>query len=316
MTKKELLLFRLANLQVTLQNYSSPHELVNWLGAVQAQDVRMVLHALKIRLDGADLMKIKTDLNLGKILRTHILRPTWHIVSAEDISWMLDLTAPRIRTAMKSRHKQLEISDQDVHKSNELITRLLEGGNHLTRNELLDQLTRANIPVENNRGYHLLLRAELDKVICSGRIKDDKQTYALMAERIPATGMVPLDEATSLYRIATKYFQSHGPASLQDFVWWSGLTMRQARQGLESARSAFAPVDFEGETYWYKESSVPPLPKQPLLLPGYDEFIIGYRDKSFAIAPETTAKIIHSNGVFRPFRVEDGLITDIWQMDK
>jgi hypothetical protein len=196
------------------------------MGAVQAQDFNMAKRAVGIRLAGAvndDAAKTVDDaFNRGSFLRTHVLRPTWHFVSPENIRWMLDLSAGRIKSASKPRDRDLEITETLYAKTNRIITKSLEGNKHMARDDLARELEKAKINADSARGYHFIMRAELDGLICSGAVRGKTQTYTLLSERAPAARPLPKDE--SLARLANIYFSSHSPATLRDFAWWSGLS--------------------------------------------------------------------------------------------
>ncbi len=165
------------------------------MGAMQAQDFNMVKWAIGARLPGVSEEQIEKSFNSGEMIRTHLMRPTWHIIVPEDISWLLELTAPRIKSAARSRHKQLEIDDKLVARSNALIEKALQGNKHMTRDELMDVLEGAGIKARNQRASHLMFCAELDGVVCSGEIRNKEQTYALFRERVPVIEKIDRDEA-------------------------------------------------------------------------------------------------------------------------
>lgn len=212
---------------------TTPKELLGRMGPMQAQDYQMAKWAIGIRLPGSTKETIEKAIRNGEIIRTHLLRPTWHFVAADDLRWMLDLTSPRIKVTMRSRHKSLGLTDEIIAKSNRVIEKALTE-NPLTRNELVAELEASGFENKDNLASHLLLCAELEGIICSGPSKDDAYTYALLEERVPKSKSLSREEA--LYNLACIYFRSHGPATLEDFCWWSGLTKTGAREALESAK--------------------------------------------------------------------------------
>ncbi|MGH7456603.1 MAG: winged helix DNA-binding domain-containing protein, partial [bacterium] len=256
---------------------------------------------------------IETAIDNGEIIRTHLLRPTWHFVSADDIYWLLELTAPQIKASLKSRHKELALSEAVFAKSNAIIEKALRDGEHLTREELIAKLGKAKIATDENRAAHLLLWAELDGIACSGATKAGKQTYALLEARVPRTKPLAKDEA--LAKLAKKYFSSHCPATLQDFVWWSGLSAGEAKRAMEMVKSDFVSEAIEAQTYWLADSfSIPKPDKESVyLLPAFDEFIISYRDRSAALPFENHNKAVSNNGIFRPVIVVNGQVIGIWK---
>lgn len=312
MTIQDILHLRRSNLCLASNQDRSISELFLYLGAMQAQDLRMSKLAIALRTHARTKAEVEAAINRGDIIRTHILRPTWHFVAAENLRWMLQLTAPRIKASMRSRHRQLEIDEEAVKQSNSIIEQALLQGNALDREALLQKLSEANIVIAGNRGYHLLLRAELDALICSGPLQDGKHTYALMDERVPPSDPIP--DAEAVIRLARLYFHSHGPARLKDFIWWSGLTTGMAKKALSTLEKELLSVQVEGESYWMAETD--PSPQVPIqLLPAYDEFLIGYQDKSFAVAPSVNPKRIFNSGVFRPMLLVDGRVAGIWKLD-
>lgn len=304
---------RLICQQIERPKFKTVKELVGWMGAMQAQDYGMAKWAIGVRLPDATDQIIETAINKGEIIRTHILRPTWHFVSADDIYWMLALRAAPIKASLRPRHKQLGLSETVITESNQIMETVLRGGKHLTREELLPELTKAGIPIDENRASHLLVRAELDGLVCSGATKGGKLTYALLEERVPKTNLPTREEA--LARLAKKYFSSHGPATLQDFTWWSGLSVNDASHALEMVKFELQSETIEAQTYWLlKAQSFSPTNKAVVhLLPAFDEFIISYKDRRAALPFENFTKAVSNNGIFKPIVVVNGLVTGIWK---
>lgn len=303
---------RLFGQQISSSGFSSPKEVVSWMGAMQAQDFAMSKWAIGLRLTKATEQMVEVALDRGEIIRTHLMRPTWHLVAAADIYWMLDLTAPQILTAMKSRHKQLEMTPELVSKSQRIIVDALSKEDYVTRDALVEAFKAAKIPLDDNRAAHLLLLAELHGLICSGKNIPKKQTYALLSERVPHRKTLPREEA--LARLAQKYFQSHYPATLQDFIWWSGLSVTDGRQAVEQIKSTFFKERINGETYWMPGNFT--LPKQTrsvYLLPAYDEYIISYRDRTAVLNAAAQEKVISKNGIFWPVIVSGGKVRGLWK---
>jgi hypothetical protein len=286
---------------------------VEWMGAIQAQDYEMAKWAVGVRLPTSTNRSVEAAISRGEILRTHLLRPTWHFVSAEDIYWMLALSAPGIKASIRSREKDLELTGSVLAQSDAVIEKALQGGKHLTRAELQSALENAGIATGRNRLSHFLLRSELDGIACSGEVKAGKQTYALLEQRAPRTAPIPKEEAIA--KLAKTYFMSRGPATLQDFVWWSGLSTAEAKQGLETVKADFLSETIRGSTYWFFGSSPIPSPHDGCVyfLPAYDEFILSYADRSAALQFEDLNKAVSNNGIFRPVIVVDGQVAGIWK---
>ena len=304
---------RLMSQQIAETKFKTAKDIVNWMGAMQAQDYIMAKWAVGVRLPNSTDQVIESAINNGEIIRTHLLRPTWHFVSADDIYWMLELTAPQIKASLKSRHKELGLSETIFAKSNTIIEKALRGGKHLIREELVNELRKAKIATNDNRASHLMLRAELDRIVCSGATKGGKQTYALLEERVPKIKSLAKEEA--LAKLARKYFASHGPATLQDFVWWSGLSVRDAKHALDMVKSDLSSEIIDSQTYWFTSFfSIPKTDKKAVyLLPSFDEFIISYKDRSALLPFENQNKTVSNNGIFRPLIVVNGQVMGIWK---
>jgi len=314
MTSNDIVNIRLASQQITATKFKRAKDLVHWMGAMQAQDYAMAKWAIGVRIPGITEKQIVNAIDKGEIIRTHLMRPTWHFVSAEDIHWMLQLTAPYIKSSLRLRHKELELTDAILKKSNKIVEKALTQNNYLTREELVHEFSKAKIVTDNNRASHLLLTAELEGIACSGPISGKKQTYALLEKRVPKTKTLKKDEA--LAKLAQKYFLSHCPATIQDFAWWSGLTITDARKALEMIKSSLVSEIINGQTYWLPDSiSIPKKDKSVYLLPAFDEFIISYKNRSAVIQTEHYPKSISSNGIFKPVIIINGLVTGLWKRE-
>jgi len=256
---------RLANQRLVGKPFRSPTEAVGKLGAVQAQDYAGAKWAIAQRVRTATDASIERLIAKGAILRTHVLRPTWHFVLPADIRWMLALTAPRIAALMAYNNRRFGLTRKVFARTNDVLARALEGGVHLTRAEIATVLERARIDASDGlRVGHILMQAELDAVICSGARRGKQITYALLDERAPLTKPVDRDEA--LATLAERYFSTRSPATPRDFAWWSGLTVTDAKRGAEAAR--------------VRSVDTPATPTDSVhLLPNYDEFFIAYRDR-------------------------------------
>ncbi|MEO8354883.1 MAG: winged helix DNA-binding domain-containing protein [Chloroflexota bacterium] len=276
----DIVFYRLQNQRLSGSKLNTPANVVSWLGAVQAQDYAGAKWAIGQRMKGATDAMLEQAMTDGSILRTHLLRPTWHFVTPDDIRWMLELTAPRVRALMTYMDRQLELDTITLKKSNTALIKTLRGGKQMTRAELGSALQKSGINTDTLRLGHIMMHAELDGVVCSGPRHAKQFTYALLEERVPAAKVLTRDEA--LAELVTRYFQSYGPATLQDFGVWSGLTITDARLGIEMVKSKFVSNVIDGQTYWYKETK-PINRKKSLtayLLPNYDEFFIGFKDRS------------------------------------
>jgi hypothetical protein len=313
MTLTDIANLRLRSQQIAASESKTVKDVLSRMAAIQAQDLSMAALALGIRCPSATSAKINAAMDKGAILRTHLLRPTWHLVAADDIYWLLDLTAPYILAAQKSRHKELELSEAVFKKSAKTIEKALSKGRHLLREELLAELQQAKIPTDENRSSHLLFHAELNGIICSGKTRDNKQTYALLAERVPNKKTLSREEA--LATLANRYFSSRGPATLKDFINWSGLSVTDAKRAMETVKSGLLQETLNGDTYWFNSSLTLPPDDEPAvhLLPGFDEFIIAYKDRSASLPPHHTKKVVNVNGIFRPALIVNGQVKGLWR---
>jgi hypothetical protein len=267
---------RLWNQHIVRREHQGPGDVVRCLGAVQAQEFEHAKWGLALRMrEGITNAALERAFADGEMLRTHVMRPTWHFVTPADIRWMLELTGARVLRAMASYFRQLELTPRLLTRGTSVIERALRGGRHLTRAELGEQLRRAGVSVEGPRLGNLTMYAELEGVICSGPRRGRHSTYALIDERAPKAIRLQRDEA--LATLTRRYFTSHGPATTRDFAWWSGLTVADARRGLEMNNAAGAEI--AGRTYWWLGEPSSTRARAVHLLPIYDEYLVAYRDR-------------------------------------
>lgn len=277
---------RMQSLRLWGTPFGTPEEVVRWLGALQAQEFSLAKWSIAQRTRGATKADVDHALAEGVIVRTHVLRPTWHFALAEDIRWLLQATAPRVHALNAYYNKQHELDKKLLTKSNTLIARALEGGVHLTRRELADALKRGGIRASGARLAYVMMCAELDALVCSGAMRGKQHTYALLDERAPRAKAFERDAA--LAELTRRYFTSRGPATLNDFIRWSSLTAAEGREGLALVGRDLESGVIDGKTYWHG-----PLPRvrastKPAvdLVQGYDEIIMSYsesRDESFRL---------------------------------
>ena len=313
MTLSDISNLRLQNQKIETTTFTKANEVVSWMGAMQAQDFAMSKWAIGQRILGATDEIIEKALNDGLLLRTHLLRPTWHLVSAEDIYWMLELTAPRIKSSMKSRDKELGLTHEILNKSFSLLEKELSNGVSLSRDQIMGILNAAGIKTDENRLSHILMNAELEGMICSGRRSGNKITFGLLSERVPKRNILSKDE--SLTELAKRYFTSHGPATLKDFIWWSGLSVADATKALNLAASDFISLSVGSEKYWLKAegSNFKGHSNSVHLLPAFDEFLISYRDRNASLELAHNRKAISNNGIFYPVVVLNGQVAGTWK---
>lgn len=313
MTGTDIAQLRLLRQQILQSQFREPAEVVAWHGAMQAQDFAYSKWAVGLRLPEATDESVERALDAGSIIRTHLMRPTWHLVAAPDLRWMLALTAPQIKPLLASFDQKLGLDKALVQRSNALLAQVLAGGQQLTRSELMTALKGAGIPTDDLRSNLLMMHAELDGVVCNGARRGKQFTYALLDERVPASNE-PFDRSEAIARLARRYFSSHGPASLADFVWWSGLKVSDARAGLESLQPDFTSIQLGKQTYWWPaDAAMPNKPFNSLhLLAAFDEFMVSYKDRSASLDPAFSQQAILANGIFKPIIVVNGLVKGTW----
>ena len=313
MTSLDIVRQRLYNQHLVGVPFEKPSDVVGWLGAVQAQEYAGAKWAIAQRTQGITDAALEQAFAEGAILRTHIMRPTWHFVTPADIRWMLELTAPRVSALNAHYYRKLELDDSLFVQSHALLAKALQGGQQLTRPELASVLEQSGITTGTHdrlRLAYIMMRAELDAVICSGALRGKQHTYALLDERVPQAKTLERDEA--LAELAKRYFTSHGPATLKDFSWWSGLSASEARAGLEMVKPQFAQEVVDGKTYWFAPNVPTPQAASPTahLLPAYDEYTIAYKDHSAVLDPQYLEQVISAYGIVI---VIEGHIAGTWK---
>jgi hypothetical protein len=286
LTLADLALLRLRNQRLLDKKFAKPEDVVGFLGAVQSQDYHGATWAVAQRLKSPRAAVVERAFNAGKILRTHVLRPTWHFVLPADIRWMLALSAPRIRSLSAYYDRQLKIDERELARVFDVLTAALRGGQLATRAELSAALAQAGIAAKGQRMGHLLMHAELAALICSGPRRGKQHTYALLDERVPATQARTREAA--LRDLSLRFYTGHGPALPQDFAWWSGSNLTEAKAGLEMVRDQLSSLEIAGRTYWHAGNAKPPQLATPVvhMLPNYDEHLIAYKERSAAFDRE------------------------------
>ncbi|WP_173002917.1 winged helix DNA-binding domain-containing protein [Chitinophaga sp. SYP-B3965] len=262
------------NQQLTRSAFSEPGELISWMGCLQAEEYTSAKWAIGNRIPHITDARIEKDFNEGRFFRAQVLRPAWHFVAPADIGWLLNLSAHRIKAFYKQLHGKLDISNSDLKRSKHIITKALTGGEKMTRNELLTLCLQAKMRTDEIRINFLLMDAELDGLIVNGGRQGNEFTYELREERMPV-----MEKEAAIAELARRYFISRGPATLPDFVWWSGLELAEAKMGLEMIKDGLQYAVINGEAYWFFETPVLQEPDSVSLLPSFDEFTVGYKDR-------------------------------------
>lgn len=284
------------------------------MGAVQAQDYLSSLWAIGARFSDATEAKVEKAIADRAIVRTWPMRGTLHFIAPCDVRWILEYLAPRVISAAARRHRELELDGPVFARSEKILTRALEGGKALTRPEMMSLLERGRIAAANQRGYHILWRLALSGILCGGPREGKQQTFVLLDEWIPSKRRRPLEE--ELANFALRYFTSHGPATAEDFGWWMGIKKSEACAAIDSIASHLSSFQANGSTYWLASSaSTPPDQRGSVyLLPSFDELLIGYTNRSDAVAPEYAQAVAPgANGMFMPIIVKGGRVVGTWK---
>lgn len=306
---------RLQQQRLIQTELTTPAGVVAWLGAVQAQDYAGAKWAIAQRIPQGNEVtdaRIEEALNKGEILRTHLLRPTWHFVTPADIRWILRLTAPRVHALSAPYYRQVGLDAETLARSHTVITQALQGGKHLTREELAEPLHEAGINTKGALRYpYLLMHAELEGLICSGARKGKHHTYALLEERVAPVPALTREEA--LAALTRRYFTTRGPVTVKDYVRWSGLTVADAKAGIEMVQSALDHEVISGQGYWWSADLSMPDINSPVVhwLPNYDEYLYGYTDGFSAIEGQTLEAAFDRN--FTNGIVVNGKIVGVWR---
>lgn len=320
LSAQHILAYRMTNLLLGSREDRSPADVVTWMGAMQAQDLASGEWSFGVRCAGTTQVDIHQATVDRHILRTWPMRGTVHFIPPADAKWMLELTGVRAVAGAAGRRARLGLTDKVVESAVELLASSLSGGRSLTRGECVALLTDAGLHTAPEHGYHLLWYASQIGVTCIGPQVGKEQTFVLLNDWVPTPNRPSREEA--LATLAVRYFQSHGPTTRQDFVGWTGLAVGDAKQGIELAGAQLVEVETIGGPMIFSAGS---LDRQPagststnglLLLPGFDEYLLGYKDRSAMISAEHMNHVVPGgNGVFRPTIVEKGRVLGTWKRE-
>jgi len=316
MKTTDIVRLRLQNQSISNIAFDDPADVVKWFGAVQAQDYWGALWAVGLRTTNASEQDVERALAARKIVRTWPMRGTLHFVPAEDIRWMLELLTPRVFPRAASLFRQAGLDDAVLSKSVKAVTKALRGGRQLTRAAMYQTLEMAGIATSSSRGLHILCWLAQKGVICFGTREGKQQTFTLLDEWVPSAKKLTRDEA--LAEIARRYFSSHGPATLHDFAWWTGLTVADSKAAVEMARQHLTQEVIGGQAYWLASSfpsqkNAAQVPSKAFLLPMYDEYTVAYKDRSAVLDPQFGKQVISGNGIFSPIMVFSGRVIGTWK---
>jgi hypothetical protein len=299
--------------RLTGPRFARPEEVVDWFGASQSQDYGPAKWSLGQRSEGSSDAGIERLFADGTILRTHVLRPTWHFVGPADIRWMLELTGPRVLAQTASYFRRMDLNAATLEKSLRTIERALRGGNHLMRKELKTVLEKSGFDLEGNRIAFIMMNAELRGLICSGPRRGKQHTYGLLEERAPNART--LNQEQALAELTVRFFTSHGPATLKDFGWWSSLKVADMKRGLEMAGSQLTEEEIDGVTYWFSGSPSATQITSPsvALLQAFDEYVVAYKDSRHVIDAAGTARAHDEGFPFTGGVVLDSQMVGTWK---
>ena len=308
---------RLVNQRLLRTQCTTAEDVVSWLGAVQAQDYPGAKWGIGQRMTRATDEALDRAFDDGRILRTHVMRPTWHFVAAADIRWMQALTSPRVNSINGSYYRRNELNDRVFTRVRTILERSLRDHAYLTRAQIATELQKARITCNPLKLSLIVMRAEVDAVICSGPKRGKQFTYALVEERAPQAKALTHDEA--LATLTSRYFASHGPATIRDYVWWSGLTVRDAKAGVAMVQSTLEEMSLDGLTYFFRPSKAlrPPTTPQVRLVPTYDESLIAYKDRGIALDAVGMAKrpaaMVDVMDPYAAYLTIDGRLRGTWR---
>jgi hypothetical protein len=312
-SKLDITLERLHNQALAEQRFEKPSEVVSWLGVVQAQNYAAAKWALGLRMKNATDNTVEEAFDDGKILRTHVLRPTWHFVAPEDIRPLLELSAPRVKVSLANYDRKLGLTEEMLSRYRREVVDALAGGNFLTREELAACFEKSGMKARGQILGNIIMNLELDGLICSGPRRGRQFTYALLEDRVPKFKRIDRDKVRA--KLALRYFSSHGPAQLKDFAWWSGLSVKDASEGLDSVKSELMKEVLDDKAYWYAPAEHAPFQKSSaaFLLSIYDEYIISYKDRGDLGWEGFFEKFLRSGNLVSGLIILDGKIAGSWK---
>lgn len=305
---------RMQALRLEGDPFERPGDVVRWLTAVQSQDYGPAKWSIGQRARGLRDADVEDAFQAGTILRTHVLRPTWHFVLPADVRWLLDVTGHRVLARNAPMYPRLELDGQVLEQCSTVITEALRGGTHLTRREIQAVLGRHGIVATGQRLAYIMMHAELTGVICSGALKGKQHTYGLLDERAPAATWPTGDDA--LAELTHRYFTSHGPATAQDLRGWASLTLAAVRRGIELVSSRLERELLDGTTFWWAAADSAPDPTAPAvhLLQGYDEYIMGYSESKYVLDIFGVGRLgFQDRASFNAVVILDGQVAGMWR---
>ena len=306
---------RLLNQQLIVPQFKTPTEVVSHMGSMQAQEYRMMRWAVEMRTKKPSHKDFKEAYDSGRIIRLHLMRGTWQLVSAEDYWWMIDLCAPKAIAATTGwmHSNKISIPDEELYRVRDILIQTAADLGSATKEDLVKALAENNMQMDDHRlSYHIRM-AELSGTLCSGDLLPTKATYALSTEKVgPRPVQIDRDEA--LMRFTRKYFQSHQPATLEDFVWWSGQKVNDCRKGIALLGDTIHKETWKGRDFYLTDNCRTRgfRTGKLLLIPPYDEYLIGYKSRDIVLPPEHRHRAHNNSGIFQPIIARDGTICGNW----
>ena len=308
---------RLASQGLPGPGLGSVPDAVRWMTATQAQDLQAALCAVGLRVPGSGLTDVRAALDDGSVVRSWPMRGTLHLVAPEDLRWMLDLTAERLTRMIAGRHRELDITWADVEKCRDVALGRVAGGGTVSRSGLFTVFEAAGQPTTGQRGIHILGTLCRHGWLVQGPLAGNQQLLVAFDEWIPNSR--ELERQDAIAEFVLRYFRSHGPATLRDFAWWTQIPLTDVRSAFEQIRDQLVELEFGDSSYWMSPETASllddgvPGQRSVLLLPGFDEFLLGYQDRSLVLAPEHANKIVPGgNGVFKKTIVAGGEVIGTW----
>jgi hypothetical protein len=315
---RDLALLRLAAQGLVGDRSPTVRETVRWMTAMQGQDLPGVITSAALRTDGAGAAEVRAAMDAAQVVRSWPMRGTLHLVAAEDLGWMIALGAPRVATSAGRRQRELGLDAATLERATGVTVECLRGGRRLRRKELFARWEQSGISTAGQRGAHLLGHVAVTRVVCLGPTAGKEQALVLLSEWVPQPRVLDGDEAVSEW--ALRYFRSHGPATVEDFAWWTGLRITTARAALAEASGQLDRWDVAGSTYWMDPATPDRLAgarseaRGVLLLPGFDELLLGYRDRSAVLDPAHADRVVPGgNGMFKATVVSHGQVVGTWR---
>ena len=305
---------RLLNQQLIGPQFTDPAELVGYMGAMQAQEYRMMRWAVAMRTRKPSATAFKRAFDSGKIIRLHLMRGTWQLVSAEDYWPMIDLCAPKAIAVTKGwmSSNRMTIPDVELMRVREILAQTAADIGSATKEDFLEALSDKDMSMDDHRlSYHIRM-AEMSGTLCSGNLLAMQASYALVADKVKTS--VKMDKDEALARFTLKYFQSRQPATLEDFVWWSGLNVSDCRKGIALLGNTIHVEKWNGRDFYLTDACRTRGFRQGtfLLIPPYDEYLISYKSRDIVLPPEHRHHAHNNSGIFKPVIAHNGIICGNW----